>query len=274
MITIPLKLQILFSICSILYLILAYYGYIRYLSLHMLPCEKYAKTYLEVPRALGKSKIIISIGTDNTDFEHLKPTLNSILDQTVRPDQIILSNSIGKMPNIPSFLQTNKILILHNLQADYKQLNPLLSPLSREKDAETKIIIISESQIYGTDFVETLVEESDKLPNSVVFVKGYNAKKSLEKGERVSTPYDNDVIDVSGGVLIKPKFFEEDILDIENQPKNVLENIDVFLSSYLHKKKIQMSQINYNENFKKNNKLSPDSAKLISYNAILFPSFS
>lgn len=269
-----MKINIAVTVVSLLYLLLLYFGYIRLFRLQNGSCEQFSKTYLKTPRAQSKGKLIVSMGTDKTEFSEIKPSLNSILDQTVHADQLILSVFKDSQIEIPQYLSDSKILITHRVCDNYGDLMCLLSPLLREKDGDAKIILLNDKQLYGEDFIETLVDASEQSPNSVIFTSGYNGKKSLEKGEKVSTPYSNDVIDMSGGVLVKPKFFQEDVFSFENSPNGIDRNPDVFLSSYLHKHGVQITEISYKENFRKMKELIPGSDKAIGYYAALFPSFN
>jgi hypothetical protein len=231
----------------------------------MRSCENYTKTYLKLPRVTSKGKVIVSFY--GKKFPEL--TLKSVLDQTVHPDQLIITS-----PDVPKELTDKRVVVVHTLSTDYECLTPLLSPLLREKDGDAKIIIVDSNQVYGKDFIETLVEASEISPDAVIFTKGYNAKKSLEKGEKVRDPYNNDIIDVTGGVLVKPKFFQEDVFNIEGNPKAEKFNLDVFLSSYLKRKGVSEVEIRYDENLREIKTLPHDSQHLISYYATIFPSFN
>lgn len=260
-----IRMNLVISVLTLVYLLMSYYGYVRFFNMCMKSCESYSKDYLKLPRVTSKSKVLVSLYA--REFPEM--LVKSILDQTVHPDQIIITS-----PAIPSFLSDNKILVVHSTPGNYESLTPLLSPLSREKDGEAKIIIVDSRQVYGKDFVETLVEASENSPDAVIFTKGYNAKKSFDKGEKVDVPYENDVIDVSGGVLIKPKFFGAEIFEIDGVSNAARKDLDVFLSSYLRKKSVSMVQIKYDENFHKIKTISDESLNLISYYAAFFPSFN
>lgn len=265
--------QIMLSIASVVWLILAYYGYTRYASLQFSSCEKYAKKYLELPRANQKNKIIVSLSTSNGNFDLLKPTINSILDQTVHPDQIIISTPPNTdLKNMPQFLKNNKIIIVHALSKNYGESACFLSPLLREKDGDAIIICIDGKNIYGPDFVETILEESEKHPDSVIFLAGYNGKTLLNEGKKIDKKNENDILSVSDGILIKPKFFHEDIFDFSNLPLGIENTPDIFLSNYFHTHHIPMVQIVYKENFTKFKTIHHDSRKYLSFLASNFPS--
>jgi hypothetical protein len=56
-----------------------------------------------------------------------------------------------------------------------------------------------------------IVEVSEKYPNDIIYIGGYNAKKYVENG--IKTDKDADIMEVAKGVLIKPIFFNENILN-------------------------------------------------------------
>ena len=129
-----------------------------------------------------------------------------------------------------------------------------MSPLLREKDGDAIIILATDNTIYGTDFIESLVEESEKNPNCAVYISGYNAKNFIETGKKVDQ--NSDVMELDNGVLIKPKFITENILD----DQAYIDNPNVFLSAHINKNNICSKRINYTENFVK--KVDTDNEKL------------
>ena len=267
-------LQIAFSVFSLFYILLAYYGYVRYLNLKMKSCESYAKDYLKIPRSPTKHKVIVSMTTRTNNFENIKPTVNSLLDQTVHPDQIIISTPPDIQLQLPDFIRKNNIILVHHLTNDYGKSSNFLSPLLREKDGEAMIILVDDSGIYGTDFVESMVAASEEAPNSVIFVSGYNAKKSAEQKRKINNHSEpNDVISTADGVLIKPKFFDESIFNVMDGPGDLENTPDVLLSSYLHKHNIPMYEMKYDENFRKFHHPLPNNDRNLTFYASLFPSF-
>lgn len=267
------KLNILIMLLSLLWIVLAYYGYVRYVKLRSGSIDNYAKEYLKSPRASTKHKIIVSMTTTTGNLENIKTSINSILDQTVHADQIIISIPENKDIVLPDYVKNNHIILVHKLTKDYGKSAGILSPLVREKDGEALIILVDDEGIYGSDFIETLVDASNQNPNSVIFVSGYNAKELAVNKQKVNNPESNDIISVPDGVLIKPKFFHEDIFNLEESPHDIINTPDVFLTSYLRKNHVNMVQIRYDENFRKFKYVLPNSERNISYYAALFPSF-
>jgi hypothetical protein len=268
-----MKFQILTLVISVIYVFLAYYGYMRFMKLKYRSCEDYARDYLKLPRVNVKNKVIVSMATTVNDLNDIKSTINSILDQTVHADQIIISIPGSKELMLPNFIKDHKIILVHNVSKQFDKSSSFLSPLLREKDGEAIIVVVDDKVVYGSDFLETLIEASIAHPNNVIFIKGYKASNLISDNKKIDVPYINDIISVADGVLIKPKFFDIDILSFEHTPAGLETNPDILLSAYLHKQKVQITQIKYDENFRKREQILPNSDKFISYYASIFPSF-
>ena len=240
-------LYIALSVLSLLITALVYFGLVRYCQLHLFSCCSYGKEYLSLPRANTNSKVIVSLETSAKDLEDIRPCINSILDQTVHPDQIIISvPPENENIKIPPYLQEQNIIITHKLPEDYNLYTNFVSPLLREKDGSTKIILLSDQFAYGVDFLESLIDASDNHPNDAIYVQGYNAKAFLENDDMRSKGEENDVISVRHGVLIKPTMLDADVLKMKDAPKFAP---DAILSSQLHKNKTKLHHMRYDENY-------------------------
>ena len=224
---------------------MSYYGLTRLYKIRTGQCESFAKGYLKLQKAPTKRKIIVSIAGDN--FEKLKPTIMSLFDQTFRPDQIIISIPPNSTMDLDPFILENNLITVHKLSKDYGKCCNIMSPLLREKDGDAIIILTYQNTIYGPDFIENMVEESEKNPNCIIYVSGYNAKIFIETGKKVDK--NSDVIEVDNGVLVKPKFISENILE----EQTYIDNPNIFLSANISKNNICMKKINYTENFVKKN---------------------
>ena len=215
----------------------------------------FSENYVKLPKAESPSKIIVSLSYSGTNINSIKPSINSLLDQTVHPDQIIISINTTNHPYtiVPAFLTEANIIILHNLSKNYKECSNFISPLLRERDADTKIILVNDKQVYGIDFIETLVEASNKHPNKAIYIKGYNAKKLVTQSTFEGP---DNVIDIRYGALIKPSFFSGEFIDTLHTP---LDAPNAVLSSELLKNKVELHHLKYKDNFV--NKMSPTQVK-------------
>ena len=83
---------------SLIFSLLLYFGIIRYLNLYIYNPKSYLKKYFELEKAYNK-KVVINLSITNPD--KLKPVINSLLDQTVRVDEISI-NTDKKLPDFIS----------------------------------------------------------------------------------------------------------------------------------------------------------------------------
>lgn len=182
-------LAIIFSVISLIYIIINYYGFDRYVAMYIHPSEKYIKSYSKLPKG-SDSKIIVSFTTTPEKIKGILPMINSLLDQTVKVNQIALVIPYtynGQKYDIPEYLK--KIVNIFPVAKDYGDGTNLVPILLREKDPSAIIIGIKDNQIYGKDFIESLVENSEKNCNSVI----------VDENNRA--------------ILIKPEFYEYNVID-------------------------------------------------------------
>jgi len=182
-----LILSLLISVISLAYIILERQGVIREWKLKHRQPESYLNNYTKLPKA-DKDKVVVCFSTENNVP---KQFLNSLLDQTVKVDEIILNTPYKSMNKLSPDLK--KILSVHGYSKDYDTAVNLIYSVLSEPEADTKIILVDPSIIYTIDFVETMVDKSQKNPENIV--------------------YGNKNQDVKHGILIKPKFFDNKFCD-------------------------------------------------------------
>lgn len=256
LLVISIILTILFTYCS-------YYGIDRYIKINSGISKLDTTKYLKTERAMSDNKIIVSIYCPD-NFNTVEKTILSLLDQTTRPDQIIITSD--KKIDIPTSLTDNNIIISHVIENNpYGQNTSIISPLLREKDANTIVIAVSYNTIYGIDFIENMVDTGTKHPECIIYNKGYVAKIYAETGIKQSD-INNDVIDVASGVLFRPKFFTHNIIKDTR-----FKYPDLLLSIYAISNGIYMVKSDNIDNYYLNTSIIPKDEFII--NAIYFPSF-
>lgn len=152
---------IITSLLSLIFILASYYGYIRYLQIRIKPSSDYAEKYKYLPRA-SKNRTIISFYTPEKNLDKIKPMINSILDQTVRVDQILLPCSYS----IPEYLKT--VVSPCPVMKNYGKGTAFVPVLLKEKNADTAIIVLKDGIVYGKDYIETLVTRSEQDFNTVI----------------------------------------------------------------------------------------------------------
>ena len=223
-------LCLLSAVFSIIYIVLNYYGLIRYTNMYFYSIEHYLNNYTTLDQVNKKHKVIISIIVKEEQLKNIKYVIKSLLDQTVKVNLIsivlpdnnnyILPDELNKTVAIYKYSHTKKSL---------GNLNSILSTIIREGDATTKIVTLQAGTIYGKDFIETILEESEKYPESVIYV---NSEK-------------NNYIELEKGVVFNAGLFDTDFID---NPNNI--NTTHFVNNYFDKKNIKKNKLKYNQNYR------------------------
>jgi hypothetical protein len=213
-----LILVIIISIISIIVSVCIYFGIVRYFQLKYSNINNYIDIYNKLENA-DKSRVVISF-TTSYSLNSIKPMLISILDQTVRVDQIALTIPKNKMININETY--SKFLNVFDTNTDYNQFESIIPTLLREGDTETKIICLYDNYIYGIDFIENIVNTSNNNPNSIIICKE--------------------------GILIKPKFFTKELID----KIDLTQNLQQFFVNFAKENKIDLINCKNHETYSYN----------------------
>lgn len=205
-------LFIILTILSLIITLLYYFGIIRYFQLHFYNTEKYLENYKKLDKA-SNNKVIISFSTSPENIKNIKPMLNSILDQTVKVDNIFLNLPKDKKYEIPE--DYKKILNIFNCGQDYGCANKFIPTILREENNNTIIILLEDDYVYGKDFIESLIESYETNKNAIISKKG---------------------------ILVIPEFFDMNIFN-----RNINELDDQWIQNCINCKKTNLS---YSENYK------------------------
>jgi len=210
-------LTIVSTVLSLLFILFSYFGITRYLSLHCQSCDGFVEEYSNLPKA-SKDRVVISFTTTPDRVEKLKPMINSILDQTVKVDQIALVIPYkykGQKYNLPKYI--NNVANVFPSGKDYGKGTKLIPILLREKEKDTIIVAVDDDRVYGKDFIESMITEAEKNPNTVL-------------------------IDKSGAViLVKPEYYGCDVIDRKKEK---------FDNNWFLQKAKKNKVVDYGENYK------------------------
>tara|TARA_Y100000389_G_C17455906_1_gene518144 strand:- start:1078 stop:1740 length:663 start_codon:yes stop_codon:yes gene_type:complete len=165
-----LKLSIFFSVLTIIYLILSYFGVLRNISLFTQNTLSLAENYRHKAKSnfCKDFKVVVVIYSKDPLNDKLKCTINSILDQTIKIDSVLLVNNNPNTDKYPKYL--NYVATPLCINKDYGYGNKLIPPMLKEKD-QNVIIIPLENKIYGNDYFETLLKKSEENPDSQILNK-------------------------------------------------------------------------------------------------------
>jgi len=163
---------IVVSILSILYIFLDYFGLLRFAGLHLFSNEKYKDIYSNLGRYKGDNRVYILINTKTERLSGMKPMINSILDQTVKTDGIIIYLEQPLLEDSsfspPSFIRENVILLPRGKEYGTGFCNCLVPTILNEKDSNAIIILVKDDVVYGKDFIEALLDIHMSTDNVLV----------------------------------------------------------------------------------------------------------
>ena len=206
-----------------LIILIIHYKIYRYTLLHLdLSDDLCIKNYMKLDRVNYDYKVIVSLTTTPSRINRIKPMIKSILNQTVRIDQIALNipkECKGKTFKVPKELES--MINIYTCGRDYGNGTKCIPTVLRENDSDTLIILLDDRYIYAEDFIENLINEYKNNPDYCLYCQG--------------------------AILIKSKFVKEDIVDITREEVN-----DKLLMRYITapKKKIEKSIMSvYPSNF-------------------------
>lgn len=177
-------LSLIVSFVFLFYTIFDYLGFVRYFKLHFGSVNPYIENYTKLEKG-DKNRVVISFKYDGGKNEKLRPFLKSILNQSVRVDDISVYVRYKDISKIP--IDLKKILTICGTSSE-KENEEFRLCIFKEPENNTKIIVLNPDIIYGQDFIEKIIEESNKEPSKIIVCNDKN------------------------GILIKPEFItnEED----------------------------------------------------------------
>jgi hypothetical protein len=218
-------ISLISAVFSLIYVLISYYGLIRYILLHIFPLQGYSENYKKLDK-IGEYRNIISLTATPQQMGKMTHTIKSLLDQTVKVDIISLIVPQGNDYKLPEELKN--YVSLFRCNQNQGLLNSLSTAIERESESTTRIITLGSDMIYGKDFIETILEESEQNPNDIIYV---NNKKNY--------------MDLTKGIVFSTKFFNENFL---KYTKNENGNGNEWINEYF--KDFKKKKVNYTENYK------------------------
>ena len=211
------------------------YLYLAYYNSKLLLIKYFKIKPLQSKRHDLDNKLIVSLTSYPLRFKTLPLVLNSILNQSIRPDKIILNienNDKKKIPNSVLDFKNIEIKYIKNGLKAYGKIIPSL-----KKYSNIYIITFDDDIIYSKKAIEYLVTKSKKNPRAVIanridrikVIKNYpDMYQSWYPVYRKQTKY--AFLTGVGGVLYPPNCFHKDVCNEKLFKKLSPLNDDVWLN--------------------------------------------
>jgi hypothetical protein len=201
-------------------------------------------------KKIHKKKYIISFTTNPKRIHKCKEVINNLLNQTIKPDKIILNipkvfYRTGEKYEIPNFIKDNITLnIINNDYGPATKIIPTLLFLKSENyDLEnTYIIYLDDDILYNTKIIE-IYDKYNKINNNHIYgFRGfnYNNYNKLKIDRNIKDFCNMTIVEGYGSVCIKLKLFKNDFIDYMLKYTNIKMmnsrlSDDIILSNYFHK---------------------------------------
>lgn len=210
-----------------------------------------------------KQKIVVSLTTIPSRIKDLIPTLESLNNQSIKPDAIYLTiPKKCRRLNKPYPEISDDIISLCTpiyIDNDYGPLTKLVGALIAESDPKTLILTADDDIIYPNTLIETLFQYHKKYPSAAIGSSGitigyfpflFSIAFNQKKNDHWFTLHPKthgsnvDIIYGYAGALYQRKFFptkmsmEKEFLRYVLVDNDLFRNDDVFISLYLNKRDI------------------------------------
>jgi hypothetical protein len=221
----------------------------RYLRLHcrrtsLLVCRK------QPHDKHSASGPIVTLTTLPSRIDKIAPALNSLLDQTVKPEVILLALPDASVREkkgyaVPPWLDHPLVKILPSGR-DWGPATKIIPALQRFAGMpDTAILAVDDDNVYPRQFVETFVRFARVLPDASLSLRGWPIPPSRKwrdshaiKGTEISAPMETDIITGCGGIMVRPRFFDDRFFDYAAAPREAFFVDDIWTSGHLARRKI------------------------------------
>ena len=235
----------------VIVLLFYYYDIVRYIKINTFPLME-IKNYAKIPRVKVNTKVIVCFTTTPKRLDKCKYTIESLLLQTVRVDEIRIHVGYYELPEWLKMLERQlpefKIVKCKDWGPATK-LIPVLLDNSIPKNS--RIIYVDDDMVYNRDMIEKLVSNNIMYPNYAICNRGWDIGKypniinnllwilGCNKILKTNKLY-VDVIQGFSGVIVRPSFFDaNEIIKYDKYPKESYYVDDVYISGILNDRNIK-----------------------------------
>lgn len=200
------------------------------------------------------NRVIVSLSTLPDRILRLQATLNSLLNQTRPPDEIVLavprfSSRQSREYEIPEYLLRMPRLRLLRCERDWGPATKFIAVVRDELSArrrDTLIMVCDDDRIYPRNSLELYLRYHAQLPNAALCFRGGPMPRSLnwrhsriQFGVDLQAPKRTAVITGCGSYLIQPHFFDDSVWDYSMAPEGAFYMDDMWISGHLERRGVE-----------------------------------
>jgi len=229
-------------------------------SNHLLNLALTSSESITVPYDMERTELIISLTTYNKRIHDVHLVIESIAQQTIKPNRLILwlDKDEFTVESIPIILHKQ---IKRGLEVkfcpDYRSYKKLIPTLQQFPDAD--VITIDDDVLYPHDMVEALIKEHQRYPqciianreNQILFNKNGEIKPY---GQWIRGTEDESVLNINvpvgvGGVLYPMGSLHSECLNIEGFMKLAPYADDIWFKAMSLLNNVKCKKVNDSRNF-------------------------
>lgn len=199
----------------------------------------------------ARSDVVVTLSTIPSRMGSLRPTLHSLLDQTVQPAEIVLalpawSRREARAYEVPREIRAHPRIRILEAERDWGPATKLIPALRAYGDRpDTPLLAVDDDNVYPRTFVETYARWSEALPGGALTLRGCRVPDSRRwrdcreyKGSSLARPNRTDVVEGCAGILVRPRFFDEAFFDYDDAPEEAFFVDDLWVSGHLARRRI------------------------------------
>ncbi len=209
--------------------------------------------------ASGDMNIYVSLTTTPERIFKIKDTLNSLIDQSLAANSIILNipekSLKGNPYSLPIFLRDQTSIKVNWIPEDLGPASKSLPSLKNpDIPSDALLVILDDDQVYPKDLLKVYFEASEKYPKNALTLCGWKTPQSLEHQDKkilrgaglkiidpkanIQGDVDVEILQGASSYAIKKTFFDNQIFDFSISPSKAMFADDIWLSGHLAKKNI------------------------------------
>jgi hypothetical protein len=215
---------------------------------------KFIRETLSARTSPSDRRLIVSLSTLPDRIGRLRSTIESLLNQTRPPDEIVLAvpkfSVRQKRPyTVPDYLKHIPRLRLLHCETDWGPATKFIAVVQDEFAAgrsDSLIMVVDDDRIYPRDSVELYLHYNAQLPDAALCFRGGPIPRSLnwrhckiEFGVDLRSPKQAAVVTGCGSYLIQPRFFDSSLWDYSNAPEGAFYMDDMWVSGCLEKRGVE-----------------------------------
>jgi len=205
-------------------------------------------------RIKSDKRVIVSLSTMPDRIVRLQSTIESLLNQTRPPDEIILavpkfSIRQKREYEIPRYLSEIPQVRVLRCEKDWGPATKFIAAVQDELAAsrnDTLIMVVDDDRIYPRDSIELYLHYHEELPDAALCFRGGPMPRSLnwrhpkiDFGVNLQAPKPTAVITGCGSYLIQPRFFDSSLWDYSVAPAGAFYMDDMWISGSLERRGVE-----------------------------------